>query len=161
MEGDQEGQDISAGIEGACVDSEEDTWSESIPSIEGFRNGLLEGCAAVEDGTLETSTGRSFTIVGEFVTGLGISGWDVTGLVVTGLGVGLRASLTLGTCDDMKLGIPDGIDVGLNDGSSEGLDVGLRDGLDDGLSVGVGLSVGSDVGFPVVGFPVAVGLTLG
>ena len=64
---------------------------------------------------------------------------SVTGLCVPGMDVGLTASLTLGTCDDTKLAIPNGIDTGLNDSLSSGL----------------------NVRFPAVGFPVTVGLKLG
>ena len=42
MEGDQVGQDSSAGIEGACVDSEEDTWYKLISSTDGLKDGLLD-----------------------------------------------------------------------------------------------------------------------
>ena len=64
MEGDQEGRSSSAGVEGACVDSE-----ESISSIEGLKNGLLWGCAVIDfdgidDGILETSIIGSFKIAG-------------------------------------------------------------------------------------------------
>ena len=70
VEGYQVGQDSSTGIKGACVDSEEDTQYKLISCTDGLKDGLLEGCVVifsdcVEDGTLKTSTGRSFTILGE------------------------------------------------------------------------------------------------
>ena len=47
VEGDQVGRDSSAGIEGACVSSEKDTWYKLISSTDDLKDGLLEGCVII------------------------------------------------------------------------------------------------------------------